>query len=296
MRVHGTQKGLAVTTDCTPRYCLAEPEAGGAQAVAEAYRNISATGAKPLAATNNLNFGNPQRKPIMGQLVGCVQGMGQACSALGTPIVSGNVSLYNETNGQAILPTPVIGMVGLLEDVSRHAVAAFGAEEETLLLVGETRGHLGQSLYARRHCGLEGGAPPPVDLAAEQKAGALVRAAIAEDELRSCHDLSDGGLLVAFAEMALAAGIGGELDPQAAGETPFHAWLFGEDQARYLVATSEPERLEQRAAEAGVPLTRVGRTGGASLTVAGRFTISLDELKARHEGWLPGYMQGEIQA
>ena len=290
VRVHGTKKGLAVTTDCSPRYCLAHPESGGAQAVAEAYRNISATGAKPLAATNNLNFGNPQRKRIMGQLVGCVQGMGEACAALDTPIVSGNVSLYNETNGQGILPTPVIGMVGLLDDLERHAVAAFTAEGEDVFLVGETKGHLGQSLYLSRLAGRVEGAPPPVDLEAERRAGELVRRAIAEGVTGSCHDISDGGLLVAFAEMALAGGMGGEIDPAAAGETPLHAWLFGEDQARYLVATKNSGRLAKIAGEIGVPVIQVGRSGGDSLTVAGRFTISLDELGKTHEGWLPAYM------
>ncbi|MEJ1996062.1 MAG: phosphoribosylformylglycinamidine synthase subunit PurL [Limibacillus sp.] len=294
VRVHGTEKGLAVTTDCAPRYCLADPQTGGAQAVAEAYRNISATGAKPLAATNNLNFGNPQRKRIMGQLVGCVKGMGEACAALDTPIVSGNVSLYNETNGQGILPTPVIGMVGLLDDISRHGVAAFLDEGESVYLIGKTEGHLGQSLYLRELYGREEGAPPPVDLEAEAKAGGLVREAIAQGLVKSCHDLSDGGLLVAFAEMALAGGTGAELDPAAAGETPLHAWLFGEDQARYLVSTRDGEALEALAKQFGAPLTRVGRTGGASLTVTGRFTISLDEVKKRHEGWLPAYMQGEL--
>ena len=294
VRVHGTEKGVAVTTDCAPRYCLADPQTGGAQAVAEAYRNISATGAKPLAATNNLNFGNPQRKRIMGQLVGCVKGMGEACAALDTPIVSGNVSLYNETNGQGILPTPVIGMVGLLDDISRHGVAAFLDEGESVYLIGKTEGHLGQSLYLRELFGREEGAPPPVDLEAEAKAGGLVREAIAQGLVKSCHDLSDGGLLAAFAEMALAGGIGAELDPSAAGEAPLHAWLFGEDQARYLVSTGDGDALEALAKQCGAPLTRVGRTGGASLTVTGRFTISLDEVKKRHEGWLPAYMQGEL--
>jgi phosphoribosylformylglycinamidine synthase len=294
VRVHGSQKGLAVTTDCAPRYCLAHPETGGAQAVVEAYRNISATGAKPLAATNNLNFGNPQRKRIMGQLVGCVQGMGRACAALDTPIVSGNVSLYNETNGQGILPTPVIGMVGLLADIEKRAVIAFGKEGQEIFLVGRSGGHLGQSLYLRELFGREEGAPPPVDLGAEAACGGLVRAAIEQGHLECCHDISDGGLLVALAEMAMASGIGAEIDASAAGETPLHAWLFGEDQARYLVATDEPGKLAALAETAGVRLTRVGRTGGVSLTLAGRFTISLDEIKKRHEGWLPGYMSKEL--
>jgi phosphoribosylformylglycinamidine synthase len=289
VRIHDTTRGLAKTTDYKPRYCLADPETGGRQAVAEAWRNLVAAGATPLALTNNLNFGNPERPRIMGQFVGCVRGMGDAARALDFPVVSGNVSLYNETEGEAILPTPVIGGLGLIEDLSKTPRAAFAAPGETILLIGETEGWLGASLYLREIAGREDGAPPPVDLEAERRNGALVQNLIAAGLVHSCHDLSDGGLLVATAEMALAGGIGAMIDIPDAGPPP-HAWLFGEDQGRYLIATADPGAVLQAARKAGVAARAIGRTGGASLTVGSVCTISLAELRAAHEGWLPEYM------
>src|SRR5262249_33681637 len=212
VRVLDGPKALALTTDVTPRYGEADPFEGGKQAVAEAWRNLTAVGARPLAVTDNLNFGNPERPEIMGQLVGCIRGIAEACSALDFPVVSGNVSLYNETNGRAILPTPTIGGVGLIEDFARSATLAFKAPEEAILLRGETRGWRGQSLYMRETCGRGEGAPPPVDLAVERRNGDVVRALIAEGIATAAHDVSDGGLLVALAEMAMASGIGAELD------------------------------------------------------------------------------------
>jgi phosphoribosylformylglycinamidine synthase len=289
VRIHDTTRGLAMTTDSTPRYCVADPETGGRQAVAEAWRNLVAAGAIPLALTNNLNFGNPERPRIMGQFVGCVRGMGDAARALDFPVVSGNVSLYNETEGEAILPTPVIGGLGLIEDLSKTPKAAFAAAGETILLIGETEGWLGASLYLREIAGREDGAPPPVDLAAERRNGELVQSLIADGLVRSCHYLSDGGLLVAVAEMALAGGIGAAIDLPG-GSPPAHAWLFGEDQGRYLVAAADPDGILQAARKAGVAARAIGRTGEASLTVGGACTISLAELRAAHEGWLPKFM------
>ncbi|MFO0997665.1 MAG: phosphoribosylformylglycinamidine synthase subunit PurL, partial [Alphaproteobacteria bacterium] len=208
VRLPHSRKGLAVKTDCTPRYCAADPERGGAQAVAECWRNLTATGARPLAVTDNLNFGNPERADVMGQLVGCIKGMAAACQALDFPVVSGNVSLYNETNGKAILPTPVVGAIGLIDDIARSVTIAFKDSSETILLVGETTGWLGASLYRIVTEGREDGAPPPVDLAAERRNGDFVRNLIAEGGISACHDVSGGGLLVAIAEMALAGGIG----------------------------------------------------------------------------------------
>ncbi|SHN56419.1 phosphoribosylformylglycinamidine synthase subunit PurL [Oceanicella actignis] len=283
VRVHGTRKGLAFAADVTPRYCVADPVEGGRQAVAEAFRNLCATGARPLAATDNLNFGNPEKPEIMGQLVGCIEGIGEACRALDMPIVSGNVSLYNETDGQAILPTPTIGAVGLLEDVAR-AIRMAPAAGDALVLIGETRGHLGRSAYLAELFGREEGPPPPVDLAAERRAGELVRALGAEGLARAAHDLSDGGLAVAAAEMALAAGVGATLDGPPEGMTPA-AWFFGEDQARYLVSCA-PEALEPllaRARAAGVPARRVGAAGGDAVALGGA-RVSLADLRAAHEG------------
>jgi phosphoribosylformylglycinamidine synthase subunit PurL len=290
VRINEGPKGLALTSDVTPRYCEADPYEGGKQAVAEAYRNLTAVGAHPLAVTDNLNFGNPERPEIMGQLVGCVRGIGEACRALDFPVVSGNVSLYNETNGKAILPTPTIGAVGLLDDFTRSMSLAFKAEGESILLVGETRGWLGQSLYLREICGREEGAPPPVDLGAERRHGDFVRGLIRDGLVTAVHDVSDGGLLVALAEMAMASGIGAVLEAPAG--VAAHAFWFGEDQARYVVTAKNPDAIARRASAAGTKLTRLGATGGAFLTLDGAEPMPIGELKKRFETWLPFFMAG----
>ncbi|HEY1301670.1 MAG TPA: AIR synthase related protein, partial [Stellaceae bacterium] len=284
----GENKALALATDSTPRYCRADPVMGGMQAVAESWRNLTAVGALPLALTDNLNFGNPERPEIMGELVGAIDGIGKACRALDYPVVSGNVSLYNETSGRAILPTPVIGGVGLVEP-ERAVGLALEWDGDALILVGKTGGHLGASLYLREIEQSEAGPPPPVDLGAERRNGDFVRAMIADRRVAACHDLSDGGLLVAVAEMAMAGGHGVALDPPPA-DLPRHAWLFGEDQARYLIETAEPERVLAAARAAGVPARVIGVVGGAELTLPGAGAISVSALKAANEAWLPGYM------
>ncbi len=293
VRVHGTGKGLALATDCTPRYCEADPKVGGMQAVAESWRNLTATGAVPLAITNCLNFGNPERPPIMGQLVGCIEGMAQACRALDYPVVSGNVSLYNETDGQAILPTPAVGGVGLLRDLSRAVGIRWREEGLALVLVGESPGWLGCSLYLREVAGREEGAPPPVDLAAERRNGDFVRAMIDAGYVAACNDLADGGLLVALAEMALASRIGATLAlPEDVPSTA--AWLFGEDQGRYLLAVRADDlaSVADEARAAGVIARPVGGTGGDALTLSGHLPISLAELRDASESWLPEFMGG----
>ena len=295
VRVLDGPKALALTADVTPRYCEADPFEGGKQAVAEAWRNITAVGGRPLAVTDNLNFGNPERPEIMGQLVGCIRGIGEACRALEFPVVSGNVSLYNETNGRAILPTPTIGAVGLLDDFVRSATLSFKAADEAILLIGEAQGWLGQSLYLRELCGREEGAPPPVDLDAERRNGDFVRILIHENIATAVHDVSDGGLLVAIAEMAIASGIGAVLTPVSA-DIPAHAFWFGEDQARYVatVHTGAVDAIIARAGIAGVPVGRIGTTGGEALTVPGEQPLSVEELRERFEAWLPRYMAGTL--
>jgi phosphoribosylformylglycinamidine synthase len=294
VRVNEGPKALALTSDVTPRYCEADPFEGGKQAVAEAWRNLSAVGACPLALTDNLNFGNPERPEIMGQLVGCIRGIGAASRALDFPIVSGNVSLYNETKfqgedlGRAILPTPTIGGVGILDDFAKSMTLAFKSEGESILLIGETRGWLGQSVYLRDICGREEGAPPPVDLAAERRHGEFVRTLIRDGLVTAAHDLSDGGLLVALAEMAMASRIGVVLE--APPGAPAHAFWFGEDQARYVVTAKDAEIVAQRAKAAGVPLLRLGATGGRVLAVAGERPLPIGDLLSRFEDWLPAYM------
>ncbi len=230
----------------------------------------------------------------MGQFVGCIRGIKEACLALNFPVVSGNVSLYNETHGRAILPTPTIGGVGLLADFQNSATLAFKSSGEAILLLGDTRGWLGQSAYLATVAGREEGAPPPVDLAAEKKTGDLVRDLIAKGRVTAVHDCSDGGLLVAIAEMAMASGIGATLEAAPAG-LPAHAFWFGEDQARYVVtapALALPE-IEAAAKEAGIAALRLGFTGGEQLTLPGERPISVAELKKRHESWLPDYMAGK---
>ena len=293
VRIHGSNRGLAMASDCTPRYCEADPERGGAQAVAESWRNLTASGARPLAVTDNMNFGNPERPEIMGQFVGCIAGMKAACDALDYPVVSGNVSLYNETNGQAILPTPVIGGVGLIDDLDRAVGIALTGAGETIVLIGETRGHLGASVYLRDIEGRGEGPPPPVDLAAERRNGDFVRARIQAGAVGACHDLSDGGLAVALAEMALAGGCGADIAGALPDNPPLAAWLFGEDQARYLVTTRAPEALLAAAEEAEVPARALGISGGDRLILAPGEAISLAELRQAHEGWLGAYMEGQ---
>jgi phosphoribosylformylglycinamidine synthase len=290
IRIGDGPKGLALTTDVTQRYCQAGPFEGGKQAVAEAWRNLTAVGALPLAVTDNLNFGNPEKPEIMGQLIGCIEGIGEACRALDFPVVSGNVSLYNESSGSAIAPTPAIGGVGLIEDVSRTATLPFKRPGETILLVGETAGWLGQSLYLREICGREEGAPPPVDLAAERRNGDFVRGLIISQSVTAVHDISDGGLAVALAEMAIAGGIGASIDIPASLLLP--SFLFGEDQARYIV-TAAPESagaIRDAAERAGVVIEIIGVTGGDHLTLGSGIAILLQEITQACEAWLPRYM------
>ncbi len=291
IRVHGTNKGLAMTSDCTPRYCFADPVQGGRQAVAEAWRNLTAVGAKPLAITDNMNFGNPERPEIMGQFVGCIKGMREACTALEFPVVSGNVSLYNETNGNAILPTPTIGAIGLIEDSSNAIGIAPTADRQALILVGETLGHIGASLYLRELEGREEGAPPPVDLLVERRNGDFVRGQIIARNVTACHDVADGGLLVAVAEMALASARGIKINAYSANAKPLYTWLFGEDQGRYLLTTENPEDVLSAAKEAAVPAYEIGYTHGNSLKVAG-YCVALEQLRKNHENWLPDFMAG----
>jgi phosphoribosylformylglycinamidine synthase subunit PurL len=322
IRISDGGKALALATDATPRYCRADPVRGGAQAVAESWRNLTAVGALPLALTDNMNFGNPEKPEIMGEFAGAIEGMRAACLALDYPVVSGNVSLYNETSGSAILPTPVIGGVGLIADARQAVDLALKRDGNALMLIGDTAGHLGCSLYLREIEGREAGPPPPVDLVAERENGDFVRAMIGQGLVSSCHDLSDGGLLVALAEMAMAGDRGVTLDapphsphpnpsppageggaaravanppPQAGegrmgAELPQHAWAFGEDQGRYILETADPDALLRESASRGIPAHRIGTVGGGALTLPGGNAISVAELKAANEAWLPGYM------
>jgi phosphoribosylformylglycinamidine synthase len=285
VRLEGSKRALALTTDCTPRYCAADPRAGGAQAVAEAWRNLTATGAKPLAITDNLNFGNPEKPEIMGQFAAAIRGMAEACTALDFPVVSGNVSLYNETEGKGILPTPAIGAVGVIEDAAKAVGLALPPGHD-LVLIGETHGELGQSLWLREICGCEIGAPPKIDLAAERANGDFVRAQIEAGRVAACHDVADGGLLIAIAEMALAGDTGVDLTRHASS----HGFWFGEDQARYVLAVADGEAMIAAARAAGIHAEHVGRAAAHNrLTLSETVAISLTQLRDAHERFFPDW-------
>jgi len=294
IRVDDTGKGLALSLDVTPRYCVADPFEGGKQAVAECWRNLTAVGADPLAVTDNLNFGNPERPETMGELVGAIKGIAEACRALAFPVVSGNVSLYNETNGVAIPPTPAIGGVGLLPDLTKMATLAFKAPDEAIILVGAPASwgsHLGQTIYLRELHDREDGPPPPVDLTHEQRTGDFVRGLIRDGLATAVHDLSDGGLAVALAEMAMASGIGAAISPPSGLE--LISALFGEDQGRYLVTTRPEDRdeINMRGEKSGVSTSWIGNTGSDRL-IFGPIDVAVNQLRETHEGWFPSYMAG----
>ncbi|MEZ5654678.1 MAG: phosphoribosylformylglycinamidine synthase subunit PurL [Sphingobium sp.] len=303
VRVHGTDKAIAISTDCTPRYCFADPVEGGKQAVAECWRNITSVGAKPLAITNCLNFANPQRPEIMGQIVGALEGMGDACRALDFPIVSGNVSLYNESKatggGSAILPTPAIGGIGLMADWRKAVTVAFKDAGDVIIAVGSWGQHLGQSIWLRECHGLEGaeaGPPPPVDLAVERKTGDFIRAHIDNGAITACHDVSDGGLAVTLAEMALAGNIGAMIQAHDADE-PFAdaRAFFAEDQGTYVVTVSDAALATflAEADKSGIAVQPIGRTCGTRLVFEladSDHAISLTDLRTAHEGFFPKLM------
>jgi phosphoribosylformylglycinamidine synthase len=292
VRVHGTKKALAVTSDCTPRYVQANPYEGGKQAVAEAWRNLTAVGAEPIAITDNLNFGSPEKPETMGQIVRAIDGMAEACRALDFPVVSGNVSLYNETNGVSIPPTPTVGAVGLLKDYDQRVGFNTVQAGQVIILIGETKGEMGSSLYLREVFGLEKGAPPKVDLVCEKNNGTLVRRLIRSGVAKAVHDLSDGGLLSAAVDVVLASKIG--LSLKNPTDLADHVFGFAEDQARYLIAVDEASAhlVIAQAAEADVPAAVIGVASGADLSYTG-LSLSIEALRKAHEDWLPAYMAGK---
>ena len=293
IRVSGSNKGLAFTVDVTPRYCKADPFEGGKQAVAESWRNLNAVGAEPLATTDNLNFGNPEKPEIMGQFVGCIKGLGEACAALDMPIVSGNVSLYNETSGEAILPTPAIGAVGLLPDVSVAVGNGFVAEDDVIILIGTHGKEMGQSLYMREMLGRAEGAPPDVNLELEKLYGEFVRNEIRAGAIKSAHDISDGGLGVALAEMAMRSGLGCTVELPTKDA---HIAFYAEDQARYVVTCDKEtaNAILQQAGKGGVEAEVIGIVEGTTFTIAGHGSVSVADLSKAHEHWFPAYMAKEI--
>ncbi len=295
VRVHGTKKALAITTDCTPRYVEADPFEGAKQAVAETYRNISAVGGKPLAITNCLNFGNPQKPEIMGQIVRAIKGITEACQKLDYPVVSGNVSLYNETDGKAIQPTPAIGGVGLLKDLTQRCSANFKSFDDEIFVIGKTAGHVGSSLYEREILKIENkNQPPKVDLDEERKNGEFVRNLISQGLINACHDISDGGLLVALFEMCQGH-FGCSLDIaelKADSNAEDNHLLFGEDQARYVVAL-DPMSLanfKKFAKDNNIAIFQIGKVTKDKMILNSQdqqlFECEISELKRINEDFL----------
>lgn len=291
VRIHGSERALAVSVDVTPRYVHADPLEGGRQAVAENFRNLVASGAKPLAITNCLNFGNPKKPETIEQFANTIEGMREACIALDFPVVSGNVSFYNETRGHGIPPTPSIGGIGLIEDITHIPGAGFNEAGDAILLLGETRGHLECSLYARVN-GVLDGAPPPVDINAEKHNGAFVLENIRNGRIRAAHDISAGGLIAALAQMSLLGGRGAVITPPSSHAHP-NKVLFGEDQARYIVTCSPDNTtaLIEAAKASNVPAVWIGTTGDANLTIEGVTSITLKDLREAFESWMPNYMR-----
>ena len=291
VRIHGSARALAISADVTPRYVSADPLAGGRQAIAENFRNLIASGAKPLAITNCLNFGNPKKPKIIEQFANTIEGMREACIALDFPVVSGNVSFYNETRGYGIPPTPSIGGIGLIDDIMCIPKAGFHNAGEAVLLIGETHGHLECSLYARAN-GIPDGAPPPVDLDAERRNGTFVLEHIRSGNIRAAHDISAGGLIAALAQMSLLGNRGAIIAPPAS-RAHSNNILFGEDQARYIITCSSDnaDTILEAASASDVPAFWIGTTGDTKLTIEGITSITLEDLREAFEAWMPNYMR-----
>jgi phosphoribosylformylglycinamidine synthase subunit PurL len=280
MRIKGTSLGFAATTDCRGRYCYLDPKGGGAAAVTEAYRNLSCVGAEPVALTDCLNFGSPEKADAYYQLAACIEGMAEACEALGTPVVSGNVSLYNENEGEAVYPTPAVGMVGVFEDVGRRATPGIKREGDEILLVGDFRPVLGGSEYLEIVHGRVARTPPVPDLAAEKTVSDAVRRAISAGIADTAHDLSGGGLTVALAEMALMGGTGAEVGLPGGRQD---VTLFGETGGCVLLAVPEEKLEEFKAVLEGIHYLHIGCAGGERLKVSDLVDLGLDELREAYE-------------
>jgi len=289
VRVHGTNKALAASVDCTPRYCLAHPFTGGMQAVCETYRNLSAVGAEPRAITNCLNFGNPEKKEIMGQFVDVIKGIKEACTELDYPVISGNVSLYNETNGVGIKPTPTIGGVGLIQDVNNTMTYGLKSSDSLLIVVGETKGHIHQSALCHDILYLKKGPPPTMNLQEEKKNSFFIRDLIEKKLTQSVHDVSDGGIALAIAEMCMAGAIGAKISTNLTGPERVK-YLFGEDQARYIIEIKKDDlnSLVQMAKEQEISMTQLGTTNLEQFAID-EIKISVDEMIKLNNNWFYNY-------
>ena len=289
VRVHGTNKAIAATVDCTPRYCFAHPHTGGMQAVCETYRNLSAVGAEPRAITNCLNFGNPEKKEIMGQLVEVIKGMSEACLALDYPVISGNVSLYNETNGIGIKPTPTIGGVGLIQDSNKSTTISIKSTGNLLLIIGETKGHIHQSALCYDILHIKKGPPPSINLAEEKKNSFFIRDLINKKIALSVHDISDGGIALTIAEMCMSGKIGAKITTNLIDAERIK-FLFGEDQARYVieVKSADYDNIVKLAKEKEVSLLQIGSTKAENLTIDD-IKITVEDMLTLNNKWFHNY-------
>ncbi|MDA0901932.1 MAG: AIR synthase related protein [Proteobacteria bacterium] len=291
VRVHGKNKALVMSSDCTARYVEADPFEGGKQAVAETYRNISAVGGTPLAITNCLNFGNPEKPEIMGQIVRAIKGINEACKALNYPVISGNVSLYNETDGKAIQPTPTIGGVGLLKDIDKRCDSKFKNIGDVVFVIGKTKGHIGSSIFEREILRIDQkNTPPQTDLALERKHSEFVRSLIANGQINACHDVSDGGILLALFEMC-SPNLGVDVTLQNIKENndiDVQNLLFGEDQSRYIISVdpTQVDSLVKNAKDAGIDLFEIAKVKADQITIEGS-SLKISELKELNESIFP---------
>ncbi|ADL13795.1 phosphoribosylformylglycinamidine synthase subunit PurL [Acetohalobium arabaticum] len=281
LRVKGTGKGLAVTTDCNGRYCYLDPERGGSIAVAEAARNIICAGGEPIAITDGLNFGNPMKPEIFWQFEECIAGISEACLALDTPVTGGNVSFYNESPTAAVYPTPIVGMVGLLEDLDQATTADFKDEGDVILLLGETKAELGASEYLNAIHNLEKGRVPELDLELEKSVQQTCLQAIKDDLVKSAHDCADGGLAVAVAESCIAGEIGAEIEVES--ELSTAELLFSESQSRILISATKEDvaEINEIAADYDVPVTELGQVTGDRLAINNAVNLKIGEMKER---------------
>jgi phosphoribosylformylglycinamidine synthase len=290
VRYHGKNKGIAATVDCVPRYCKAHPKSGAMQAVCETWRNLISVGAQPIAITNCLNFGNPEKKEIMGQFVDSINGMKEACETLNYPVISGNVSLYNETNGVAIYPTPTIGGVGLLKNINNMMTFNFKNTESIIAVIGETSGHLSQSALIYDVIGDKEGPPPQINLKEEKKNGLFVSDLIKGKLVNAVHDISHGGIIVTLAEMCMASNIGAKIKVSGSNSDKIK-YLFSEDQARYLIEISKKnlEKIKKTASTKNIKIDIIGNTQSEIFEVENDLKISVKELKTKNESWFKNY-------
>ena len=292
IRIHGKNKGIAITVDSSTHYCLANPVMGGKQVVCEAWRNLISVGSSPIAITNCLNFGNPEKDKIMGQFVETIDGISQACTYLDFPVVSGNVSFYNETKNKAISPTPTIGGVGLIKNLDNMMTKNFKEIGSYILVVGKTLGHLYQSEFFREVVEFKDGSPPEINLFNEKNNGLLVQTLISKKLVNSVHDVSSGGILLTLSEMCIAGKIGAKIKVPKNIAGP-HEYLFGEDQSRYLIEVNEKNKKEvcELLEKNSIYYEIVGKTQKDSLNLDKEFDVKLSDLNELNTFWFKDYFE-----